>query len=298
METNLPANLDTLDTKALMELTGQTQAFAKGHPVLRVNYDDATEDGLEIPRGQWTITTPEGQPIYAKTCQFVPILCTLQYNHYDEVKQQVSSTSVHFQSWSDEIIDSSGGLKCGKVTRREFAKLPPEEQAKQKKIKLSKVIHGFLTMTGVDPLGEKKTVENLPVVFYARGTNYMPMDGYFESLAKKGLPMQGRVAELSLKRLRNDGVTFWEVVPVAGAEAPVTNDTFEAIKTFAEGIAEENKAITEKWQKARSKGDVPGQAALAAKVVQATASVPFDDSLDGTNLANDFKEDQNILSAG
>lgn len=268
MEINLPTTLDGLSAHELMVMTGFKQEFDGSQlPALRVNYDDEDDDGNEIPRGAWALTTEVDNnlvTIFSKEPVFFrPLFNTRQYSHYDADTQKMIAVSVHFQKWGDEVPDSAGGFKCGKVTKKQFEQLTEAEQEVQKKIKLSNVLFGLVTMSGVTRTGNKISVENVPCLFYARGTHYMPIDGFLDKLRKTNTPPQTVVIKFDLERKKNGGVTYWEVVPTTEKDVPFVAADLEIMTKFTETIKAENAQILDKWKKARAKGSKPSQEKLA-----------------------------------
>jgi hypothetical protein len=280
MSTNLPANLESLSARELMELTGQKQAqLGLGVPSLRVNYDDEDDDGNKIPRGQWFLAK-DGIHVYAETVTFQPMFKTLQYSHYNNDEQKMVATSVHFQNFSDEVPDDAGGFKCGKVNKKQLEQLTDAEKKVQKDIKLSQVFFGLVTIEGVNQKGKPAKHENVPAVFYAKGSHYMPMSELLEKLSKSNTLMQTVVLKLGLKREKNGGVTYWEVVPSIEKDVAVNGETFALVRQFAETVKAENDTIMDKWRKNKDKRNVE-QAQKAAV-----------DKLglgDGSDLGKDFE---------
>lgn len=281
MTINLPATPEEISTKELMVLTGQTVAKSGSLlPVLRVNYDDEDEDGNTLPRGSWVLTPEDGGPaIYSKDVIIRPLWVTFQYNHYDADKAQMVSTSVHFNGWNDDIIDSVGTHRCGKLSRKEIEKLPPERQEQQRKIKLAKVIYGVADIAGVDKEGNKSAAKAVPCVFYARGTHFMPMAEFLDKLESKGTFMGSVNIKVGLKREKNQGVTYWEAVPSEKSSVVVTRDDLELIKKFSDTTAAETAEVTKKWQEAQN----------------TASAVSLAGTLDTQSLNKDFDDDPNEI---
>ena len=282
MSENLPVNLETVSAREMAELTGfRQETTGNGLPVLRVNYDDQDKDGNEIPRGQWTVLDVDGVAVYAKEVQLVPMYATYQYSHYDADLGKQISVSTHFRKWSEEVPDSAGGYKCGKIPRKEVEKLSGPEKDLQRKIKLSRVVFGLLTATGLTKQGTERTITNLPVVFYARGSNYMPMEDFLNKLNDDNIMPQTVVANLALKREKNNGVTYWEVVPTNSGSRKITKDDFDAIRVFDGLVRNENDSILDKFAKARTKGTRRSDEILSEKyrdkVIEGTSKSLADD---------------------
>lgn len=273
----------------LMRLSGQgDEGFGNNLTSLRVNYDDEDDDGNKIPRGQWTFFSKDTGKVYAKEISFRQFLGTYQYSVFDKKTLKNTGTSVHFEKFGDEAPDSNGGMACGKLRKKQIAELSDAEKLKQKDIKLSRVLFGTITCDGVNPKGEAVSVENLPVVFYARGTNFMPMADYLETLKKANIPAFTTWTRLALKREKNEGVTYWEVVPTRAEQAKIDNKVDRDLyQRFFDTIKEENKMILDKWSKARSKHLAPEMEAVGASVVDGDfISDPIDDIGQDSPLPN------------
>lgn len=278
MPDNLPAISANMSNEDLMRATGQkVEDFSSSLPRLKVNYQDEDADGHELPRGYWYLSI-EGKAILAKDVMFRPFYTTFQYSHYDQEEQKLVSVSAHFSDFRSEIIDSAGGFKCGKLSPKEREQLSPKEQEQQKSIKCSKVIYGLATISGKTPSGEDAEAANVPCVFFARGSNFMPMSGFFTSLTKRNMLMQTVNAKLVPIKKKNGGVTYWEIAPEVVDTVVLTPEDFELLTVFNDTIHAENEHIKEQWYKNRSqkKAGVPE---AAAKILGGSIKHDFDDEL-------------------
>lgn len=255
---NLPATLDGLSVQEEMRATGQIMSGndGLGLPSLRVNYDDEDQDGNKIPRGSWTVYGEDGQ-VFADSVLFRPILTTIQYNHYDSDEGKTRATSIHGSGFDSEFQDSAGGFKCGKLSKQQFKELTEAEQAIQKDIKCSKVFFGLVTVAGVNTKGKKSKVADLPCVFYARGTHFMPMADYVEKLHRTNTPMRSVQISMDLNRQKNGGVTYWEVNPTTKQDGLELSAAINGVYgEFLATIKAENESIMSKWTTAqKKKGD-------------------------------------------
>lgn len=274
--TNLPANLEELDAHALAKLTGQKEdRTGNSLPTLRVNYDDQDGDGNDIPRGQWSCYLSDGRRVFAKKVSFRVFLTKYQYSHYNSDKQEFVSVSVYFDKFGDEAPDTAGGFKCNKVTRKQLADLTDAEKLIQKEIKASRVCFGLLSVEGVNPRGEPVSTENEPVMFYARGTNFMPMSDYIKTASASEGWLGAVKTKLSLKREKNGNVTYWTVVPETADTIKYGKDDLELLRMFYDTVEAENKEILEKHWEAQKKKDEPQEDASDQEVI----SPPFDDDI-------------------
>lgn len=259
-------------------------------PSLRVNYDDQDDDGNDIPRGQFVISNPDGVRVFAKSVKLRIMAVRMQYSRYDAEAQKTASTSIYFRSFYDEVPDDTGTLKCGKVDKKKFETLTDPEKNFQKSIKLARVLFCLISVEGKTAKGEDATIENMPCVFYARGTNYMPISDYLDQFNKKG-SYSSVWTEFTLERKRNGGASFWEVKPETKDKANVTVEDITLLRDFDATIQAVNDDILGKWTKAKAKQGNPDMQAVAQSLSGNTP--PWDNDLDDPTdggLADDFSK--------
>lgn len=282
--TNLPVLAEASNEELAVALGFKQNFQGPLLPTLRVNYEDEDQDENPIKRGDWSINY-EGTPVYAKEVVVRLMFSRFQYSHYDLTEGKTICTSVFFENFGDEIPDTCGGFKCGKLTRKEQADISPSEKELQRKIKLSRVMFVLATMNGKDAKGNKVTVEDYPCIFHARGTHYMPVGDYIDELVRLGnLPM-AVLTKFSTKRKKNEGVTFWEVVPENSGDVPFTADDYKIVKDFAALVESENIRIMDEFVQKHDKRK-ESEAPLSAdfKVVDVSvepAKDEFPDTLEG-----------------
>ena len=273
MTTNLPANLDELSSHDLAKLTGQQEERTGNTlPTLRVNYDDEDADGNTIPRGQWSCYMADGRRIFAKEVQIRIFMTKYQYNHYNIDKGEHVSTSIYFDKFGDECPDTAGGFKCNKVPRKKLDELTEAEQKVQKDIKTSRVCFGLLTAEGINPRGEPVSVENEPVMFYAKGTHFMPISGYINKTAASEGWLAGVVTKLGLTKKKNGAATYWEAVPETVGTVKCGKEEFVILRQFYDTVEAENKVVYDKWEAAQKNKPLEN-----GEEVQ--MDIPFDDDI-------------------
>lgn len=246
---NLPALYEQSESQLLEALGFKHTQFGNGLPLLKVNVDDEDENGNTIPRGQWSLYGEDGR-VFGKKASFRPYYAAYQYSHFDSNTMQLISKSIFFQNFSDEVFDTVGTYKCGKLPRKQIKTLTDHEQELQRKIKLAHTFFGLASVEGTNPKGEKAKVVDVPCMLVCRGANYMPMTEFFESLNRVNIPPYSVVVELDLKREKNGGVTYWTYQPDVIKEGlKLTTPDFELIKKFIDTVAAENKDVFELWRK-------------------------------------------------
>lgn len=251
MNINLPANIENVSDEDVMLATGQDSGQSGlALPSLRINYNDEDEDGNRLPKGSWVINV-DGTPVYAEEVIVRIMFVTHQYGHYDTDAQKQVATSVHFQNWSSEIPDDTGGFRCGKVSKDTLDTLSAAEQKVQKDIKLSRVCFCLVDIDGADKDGNKVSAENIPAVFYARGTNFMPITDYLKSLTRQKFLMQRVKTKFTTIRKKNGSLIYYEVVPeVSEMVETLSKEDIEIIQDAAEAASSENEKIMKKHYKA------------------------------------------------
>lgn len=303
MTDNLPA--EYRNERELMEDSGQGSFQGIDLPTLRVNYDSEDDDGNPLPRGTWAISLPDGRTAYAADAKrkgapaFLRVYhATHQYSHFDPENMKMISKSVHFYNFSEEIPDNTGGFKCGKVNKKKLEELTDGEKEVQRQIKCSRVLFSTVTFpTAVDMHGEPIEVVDVPCVFYAKGTNYMPMSEMLQNLFKKRTPMQTVILELNLDKQKNGGVTYWQVVPSVKEQVELSPEVFELHNQFKETVKGENESILGKFETAHNKRARVASSKNAAARIAGPAD-DLDDNIDDLSgdLASDFEE--NPIAAG
>lgn len=289
---NLPV-LTEASTEELAIALGFKQEFnGPILPTLRVNYEDEDKDENPIKRGEWSINF-DGTPVYAKTCIVRFMFSRFQYSHYDLTEGKTICTSVYFENFSDEIPDTCGGFKCGKMPRKEVADADSATKDLQRKIKLSRVLFCLVTMEGVDAKGNKVVVESYPCLFHARGTHYMPIGEYLDNLLRNGHLPWSVLTKFSTKRKKNDGVTYWEVSPEKATDVSFNAADYIIVKDFAALVESENTRIMDEFVRKHDKRK-KNEAPLSADFeVTAMKDITPD------KVKQEFDDDlENILSAG
>lgn len=247
-------NIEELSTQELMELTGQSSGQMEiNFPELRVNREGETDTGQALPVGSFFVYY-KGDNVYAKTVRFRPFINSYQYRVYDEQNQKYTNRSIIFRSWSDEAVDELGGVKCGKVKRKDLESLTEDQKAVQKKIKCNRLLFGLVTMKGVTADNREIEITDYPVCWRSGGLNWMTVDDALESLTKRKLLMQSYWLNLSLYKEKRGGNSFYLASITVDLDNPDPLEgkvIVETFNQFMDVIKNVNSEIIEKYKTAQ-----------------------------------------------
>lgn len=268
--------------RVVMGDRGNTSEFAS----LRINYDDMSEDNKhEWPRGHFRIYDGE-KTLFAPSVTLRVMLSRFQYSITDKDTHKIKERSVMFDSFFADIPDTMGTQKCGKLFKKEQEGLSDKAKEKQKIIKCTNVNFGIVSGVGVDEKGEPYEVSNVPCIFYAKGTNFTPMNDALTSLDKDNILPPTIDLQMTTERHRNDGVTYWSVIVERGDAHSIDNDTIDAIGRFGEYMHEQNDEVIEKYERVRDKKEAALRADASANVIDAVDSSDLDDDLPEVMVQN------------
>jgi len=241
------------DTDALMEASGQggKTSGQVGLPRLNINYDAETEDGKSLPRGSWKMYL-DGRFIYADEVVVQPILRTFEYSVWDQESGTFSSKSVQKPTLSGMFPDTTGGNKCGRLTRDEEDRLPKDDIAylNSRAVVCNQVIYGKISGTFKDADGKEVVVEAQPVVAYFKRSGFKPINDFIVGLTKQKKLMQKCEVSLTTHRHKNGSVTFWTPVPTLKSVVDITEGDKELMGMFAETVKGHNESVMNQHREA------------------------------------------------
>ena len=186
-------NLDNLSSDKIMSFIGQGASVDPKLAKLSINKQSEDDAGNKLQVGTFRLDGTTAGTIIGKPILFRPLLTTYQYKKYDEDNEENNYKSVMFTSWTDPIPDTNGTQKCGSVAKADRDKLDPIEKLEQNKITCYKHTWGLATMKGVSPEGKELSVKDEPVLYTARGTNFLPIVEVLRGLSKRGKIMYNSI---------------------------------------------------------------------------------------------------------
>ena len=241
------------DAEALMEASGQGGNTNRqvGLPRLNINYDAETEDGKTLPRGAWKMYL-DGRFVYADKVSFRPILRTFEYSVWDQESGTFSSKSVQKVTLSGMFPDTTGGNKCGRLTREEEDRLSKDDIAylNSRAVACNQVLYGKISGDFKTADGTDVKIEDQPVVAYFKKSGFKPINDFIGGLSKQKKLMQKCEISLTTHRHKNGSVTFWTPVPALEKEVDITDQDKELMGMFAETVKGHNENVMNQYREA------------------------------------------------
>lgn len=249
----LPTTLDDLSEDKLKKLIGQSgdTSTGGGMPRLSINHSTEDDDGNQIPRGFYMIRNAEGQSVFSPKVTYRPFVRTFMYSVWDNDSNSFSSQTIQSRSMNDLFYDSSGGLKCGKLAPDRLKTLDEHspEAVLQKSIKCVQVLYGLVSITeGQDATGKPATVENIPAVWYVRGSSFMRISDWIKTIEAQRKLMPTATAELTPVKGKRGGNIYYGASAKTISFGKFTKDDqkqlldfFDTINSFNNGIMESHK---------------------------------------------------------
>ena len=249
----LPTTIDDLSEDKLKKLIGQSgdTSTGGGIPRLSINHSTEDDDGNQIPRGFYMIRNSEGRSVFAPKAIYRPFVRTFMYSVWDNDSNTFSSQTIQSRSMNDLFYDSAGGLKCGKLAPNILKTLDEHspDAVLQKSIKCVQVLYGLVSITeGQDATGKPATVENIPAVWYVRGSSFMRISDWIKTIEAQRKLMPTATAELStVKGKRGGNIYYGANAKTVGFGKFSKEDQaqllqfFESINSFNNGIMESHR---------------------------------------------------------
>jgi hypothetical protein len=274
MTNDLINEIDNLSNDKLMSMLGQ-DADTGGSTLgrLSINYASEDDDGNLIKRGLFKVETKENT-VYAEKVSFRPFLNTFQYKKYDGDNEENTYKSVMFTSWSDAKPDTNGTDSCGSVPKALRDDLDPVAKIEQEKVTCFRNVFGIVSIQGKTSKGEEVTLDNEPVVYRARGVNFMPIGDQLKSLSKRNKIMYNTVLEFygtEKKSMGKDSPPFFIAkIKDSNKDVQFSDEDKLILKDFLDYVKNENdyvkgeydKALKEKHKAAISPDDLDDEAIL------------------------------------
>ena len=137
--------------------------------------------------------------------------------------------------------------------------LTVEQATKQKDIKCFRMLFGKITFNdAVTASGEKREVVGMPVLWKARGANFMPISVPLDALTAQRKPFIYYDMDVSLKKEKNGSVIYYVgTFKVGNGPLDFTEDDQQLLMDFNSYIESENKDVMKDYDSAlRSAGNI------------------------------------------
>ena len=244
------AAMSSDNIEEMMKLTGQGGAVTEkvGLPRLNINYDQETDDGYNLVRGDWKMYL-DGRFIFAKEVKLRALLRTYEYSMWDaeanEGKGGFSCKSVQKTSFGGMFPDTQGGNKCGRLTRDEEDALDKDDPRylTSRAVVCNQVIYGRISGKFNEQDGTPCVVSDEPVIAYFKRSGFKPISDFIQGLTKQNKLMAQTSILLRTNKQKKGSVTYWTPMPTFDSTVSITDADKELMGTFAETVKGHNENV-------------------------------------------------------
>ena len=244
------AAMSSDNIEEMMKLTGQGGAVTEkvGLPRLNINYDQETDDGYNLVRGDWKMYL-DGRFIFAKEVKLRALLRTYEYSMWDaeanEGKGGFSCKSVQKTSFGGMFPDTQGGNKCGRLTRDEEDALDKDDPRylASRAVVCNQVIYGRISGKFNEQDGTPCVVSDEPVIAYFKRSGFKPISDFIQGLTKQNKLMAQTSILLRTNKQKKGSVTYWTPMPTFDSTVSITDADKELMGTFAETVKGHNENV-------------------------------------------------------
>ena len=247
---SIVAAMSSDNVEEMMKLTGQGGAVTErvGLPRLNINYDQETDDGHNLTRGDWKMYL-DGRFIFAREVKLRAMLRTYEYSMWDaeanEGKGGFSCKSVQKTSFGGMFPDTQGGNKCGRLTRDEEDALDKDDPRylTSRAVVCNQVIYGRISGDFNEADGTSCVVTDEPVIAYFKRSGFKPISDFIQSLTKQNKLMAQTSILLRTNKQKKGSVTYWTPMPTFDSTVSITDADKELMGTFAETVKGHNENV-------------------------------------------------------
>ncbi len=244
------AAMSSDNIEEMMKLTGQGGAVTEkvGLPRLNINYDQETDDGYNLVRGDWKMYL-DGRFIFAREVKLRALLRTYEYSMWDaeanEGKGGFSCKSVQKTSFGGMFPDTQGGNKCGRLTRDEEDALDKDDPRylASRAVVCNQVIYGRISGKFNEQDGTPCVVSDEPVIAYFKRSGFKPISDFIQGLTKQNKLMAQTSILLRTNKQKKGSVTYWTPMPTFDSTVSITDADKELMGTFAETVKGHNENV-------------------------------------------------------
>ena len=230
---------------AMIGQTDSRPATQQGLPRLAIEQQSENDDGEPLPKGSFRVRL-DNNTVYSKE---ISVRMFVRYYSYDLWNQQSPEDSIRTvlaPSLSDDFPDTSGGMKCGKLSKQEVENLAPNslEHAKQKSIKCTQVVYGVITgaTNATDNAGDTVDLAGTPFIWSARGSAFMPVANYIREVPSNKI-IFGQKVKIATKRNKNGGITYYTPAFYEPQAVKISDEDVETLNTFIQDIERANERV-------------------------------------------------------
>ena len=289
---SLPTIKKDINFNDIADVIGQTtmDGPSMAHSTLKINRDHEDDNGRQIPAGSWT-TMLGSNDVYSKDVKLQIFLQRFQYQQYDPDAGETVNKSIMAKNLfpNTEIPDCLGTMRCGSVPLAKRESLTGADAIRQKQTSCYRMLYGkaFLANT-VDADGKDVGDITVPVLWRARGANFMPLSETLDSLSAQKKPFLFYKLSATLnKKKKGSNVYYVAEFNVDKDAVEFTSDDQELLHYFSDLVDKENKYVMSQYDKAlQDKGIVIDVTDDTTIVDNAIADIDgaLDDDLDNPDL--------------
>lgn len=241
------------DREALMALIGQGETEEKpktGLTRLNINYDTDDDEGNTLKKGAWKVFH-DGVYVYADNVTFRPMARYYEWSVYDAEEGKISCRSTQEPKLEHQFPDTSGGNKCGRLSKSEEQELG-EDHPKTLASRLAtcnQVFYAVISMEGKTATGTDVKITDLPVVAYFKRSGFRPAREAIDRLPK-GTLMSEQLFDLTTQRHKMGSVTYFTPVFTPSKTLKMKEEDFETTGMFVQTVAASNHRILEQHKEA------------------------------------------------
>ena len=238
-------------------ISGDNASGVDELPTLRVNARDMDKEGNEYPVGVFGLYDTESEGVIYGDIKNTKILMHgYQVREYNEPRQEYASETVFFYNGrEDNVEDTAGGYRCGKMKSKLVKLLDDEDPVRdeQRKKKFYRVVWGITDIKGVHNLKDKKkhTATNVPFIMRLTGNAFMPMCDYIEELEKVGgkSAIANTYTDLTIEKRVGSSQSYYLAIPTQGKESSLSDDEIKTIYAIDETRTAWNDKVMGIWRK-------------------------------------------------
>jgi len=254
----LVAALQSDDTEQLMKLTGQGEGGGDrmGLPRLSINYDQESDEGHALTRGDWKIFI-DGEFLYAPEVTIQAIFRMYEYSMWDaeanEGRGGFSCKSVQRPKFDGAFPDTEGGNKCGRLTRQEEEKLSDQDPAylKSRAVICNQVIYGTISGKFKTDAGKEVEINKKPMVAYFKKSGFKPMSDFISGLSNQKKIMAHCEILLRTHKNKKGSVTYWTPVPTLSGVVGLSEDDKQLAAKFDQTVRGHNEVVIREFKEAQ-----------------------------------------------
>jgi len=249
------ATIDAAEQRKLNAILGastDTGGDSDRLPILKVNTKRKNADGKKIPEGEFVVSGPGVEEVYAEEVHIRPLSQTFQWLHFDSEAQKLASKTIIVPNFRTEPIDSKGTVRCGKPASKVLRQLEPSEQKKYTDIKCYRQVRCLVSYEGKTATGKKATIENQPAILMLKGSNFSPFEDEVVKRMPQGRNLYDFWVKITTEEHENGSVVYWVMhfEPDLGNPVPLDKPTMDTMYHIADMIKSENDNIISQHKEA------------------------------------------------